>query len=211
MDTETRNRLVEEHLAEIRRLEAQPVSEESGRSWPPDGFYLLWHVVVGMALGLLGATVSLVANVVFAPLFGRRAFELIRVFLTFPMGERALTIDDGMVLSIGSFLYLATGAFVGIACHLVFVVFFKDATLGRRLVVATGMGLAVWITNFYLILSWLQPMLLGGNWIVAMVPWWVGAITHLAFTWTVAIGEGSSRFEQPEHLGVSRAPETRNA
>ena len=57
------------------------------------------------------------------------------------------------------------------------------------------MGLGLWVASFYLVLSWLQPMLLGGNWIVTMIPWWVGALTHLAFTWTLSMGETWGRFE----------------
>jgi hypothetical protein len=41
--------------------------------------------------------------------------------------------------------------------------------------------------NFYAILSWLQPLLFGGSWIVQEVPWWVGALTHLVFGWTMLL------------------------
>ena len=60
---------------------------------------------------------------------------------------------------------------------------------GKRFLLATAFGLVLWIVNFYLILSWLQPLLLGGNWIVTMVPFWVAALTHLAFAWTMLVGE----------------------
>lgn len=199
MDSENRERLIEQHLAEIRRLEAEAAAEESatesGKGWPPRGFYLLWHIVVGMALGCLGAAVSLMANVFGAPIFGRHPLELIRVYLTFPMGEQALTVEDGAILSIGCALYLATGALLGIGLHLIFRVYFADVTAGRRFMVASAIGLVLWVVNFYFILSWLQPLLLDGNWIVSMVPWWVGALTHLAFAWTVAAGEAWGRFE----------------
>jgi hypothetical protein len=51
--------------------------------------------------------------------------------------------------------------------------------------------------NFYLVLSWLQPLLLGGDWIVVMIPWWVGALTHLAFVWTIFLGENFAGRFQP--------------
>ena len=58
---------------------------------------------------------------------------------------------------------------------------------------ASGLAIAVWLVNFYGILSWLQPLLFGGNWIVERIPWWVAAATHLVFGWTmlVALSPGS--------------------
>ena len=194
MDSEQRNQLIEQHLEEIRRLQSEDAGGDE-EAWPPKGFYMLWHVVVGMALGCLGAAVSLVANVLGAPLFGRHPLELIRVYLTFPMGSRALTIEEGTVLSIGCALYLATGAILGVALHLAFRLVFPDVKQGRRFLIATVLGVVLWVFNFYLVLSWLQPLLLGGNWIVRMVPWWVGLLTHLAFTWTLAAGEMWGHFE----------------
>lgn len=195
MDPRHREDLIRGHQAAIRQLEAEAADESTPRTWPPDGYYLLWHVVVGMTLGGVGAVVSLLANVFGAPLFGERPMELIRVFLTFPMGARALEVEEGTVLMVGSVLYLLTGALFGIGIHLIFSIFFADANRGKRFLVATGLGLALWIVNFYLILSWLQPLLLGGDWIVRLIPIWVGALTHLAFAWTIAAAEGWGRFE----------------
>lgn len=194
MDAQTRQRLIQEHLNAIRELETQ-AAEDSRQTWPPSRFYLLWHIVVGMMLGAVGAAVSLLANVLGAPLFGRRSLELIRVYLTFPMGERALTIDEGMVLMIGCVLYLSTGAVLGILFHLVMTIYFADTANGKRFVIATVFGIALWVVSFYLILSWAQPLLLGGNWIVRMIPSWVGLLTHLAFVWTMTLGEIWGRFE----------------
>lgn len=191
MDAQTRKRLIDEHLDAIRELEAQATGEiaDESQSWPPDGFYMLWHVVVGLMLGGLGALVSLTANVFGAPLFGRRSLELIRVYLTFPMGAKALEVEEGMVLFVGCMLYLVTGALYGVFLHLVMTLYFNEASEQKKLVVATVIGLALWIVNFYLIISWLQPMLLGDNWIVRLIPWWVGALTHLAFAWSVLAAE----------------------
>ena len=195
MDQKTRKLLVEEHLDAIRKLESQPAEADTSSSWPPDQYYLLWHIVIGMMLGGVGAIVSLVANIAGAPLFGERPLQLIRVYLTFPMGERALTADQGMVLFTGCTLYILTGALYGVAFHLIMSAWFPDAPKGKRLLVGSLIGLGLWIVNFYLILSWLQPVLLGDNWIVRMVPIWVGALTHLAFAWTMLIGEFWGRFE----------------
>jgi hypothetical protein len=195
VDRQTRDRLVQEHRDAIRKLESQALEGQRADGWPPDGFYLLWHVVVGMMLGCLGAMVSLAANVVGAPLFGERPLQLIRVYLTFPMGERALEAEQGLVLFVGCALYLVTGALYGVVFHLLMTWYFADASRARRFVIGSLLGLALWIVNFYLVLSWLQPLLLGGNWIVGMVPFWVAGLTHLAFAWTMLLGELWGRFE----------------
>ena len=194
MDPETRRRLISEHLEAIRRLESAPATaEETG--WPPKGYYLLWHIVIGMTLGGVGALVSLGASMIGAPLFGEQPLRLIRVYLTFPMGEAALTAEAGSVLFIGCMLYLATGALFGVAFHLAMSLYLRDASRGRKFAAATAVGLGLWIFNYYLVLSWLQPMLLGGNWIVRMVPIGVAALTHLCFVWTMVAGEFWGRFE----------------
>lgn len=198
MDETHRNRLIREHLEAIRTLEAE-ASAPPERRWPPSGYYLLWHVVVGAVLGGLGALISLFGNIVGAPLFGRRPFELIRVYLTFPMGAGALDADEGVLLFVGSLLYLVTGALYGVLIHIVLTTYFAQAPPKKQFLVASGLGLALWIVNFYLILSWLQPMLLGGNWIVRLVPIWVGALTHLVFAWVVWAGQRWGKFEPRQH------------
>ena len=195
MDPKTRRKLVDEHLDAIRKLETRPVEGRSAQTWPPDHYYFLWHIVVGMMLGATGAMVSLLANAVGAPIFGQRALELIRVYLTFPMGEQALGAEAGFVLFVGCSLYLITGAIYGVAFHLVFSLFLAGAARGRQFLFATVVGVGLWVVNFYLLLSWLQPALLGDNWIVRLVPWWVGLLTHLAFVWTMVVGEAWGGFE----------------
>ena len=195
-----RERLIREHREAIGQLESETV-ESRNDDWPPQGFYLIWHLVVGITLGGLGALVSLAFNVIGAPLFGEPSMQLIRVYLTFPMGEQALVAEEGLVLSVGAGLYLATGAILGIAFHL-FLRNHRDGGRVRLFLIATALGLAVWIVNFYLILSWLQPALLGGRWIVDEIPFWVAALTHLAFAWTVCAGEIWGRVE-PTH-GANR-------
>jgi hypothetical protein len=195
-----RDKLIREHRDAIQQLESEAV-ESQADTWPPQGFYLIWHLVVGITLGGLGALVSLAFNVIGAPLFGEPSMQLIRVYLTFPMGERALVAGEGLVLSVGAGLYLATGAILGVVFHL-FLRNYRNGGRARLFVIATVLGLAVWVVNFYLILSWLQPALLGGRWIVDEIPFWVAALTHLAFAWTIWAGEAWGRVE-PSH-GVER-------
>ena len=191
---EESERRIREHLDAIRELQ-RSAEGAATPPWPPEGYYLLWHVLVGMMLGTIGAGASLLANVVGAPLFGKPPLELIRVYLTFPMGERALEAETGLVLTVGCLLYLVTGALYGIAFHLVMSTWLQRASRLVRLAAATAIGLGLWIVNFYFVLSWLQPMLLGGDWIVRLVPLWVAALTHVGFAWTMLAIEFWGRFD----------------
>ncbi len=193
MEQADRQRQIQEHLEAIRRLQTQAAPIQS--DWPPQGYYLLWHIVVGLLLGMIGAAVALALNAAGAPLVDKHPLELIRVYLTFPMGEAALTATSGEVLTIGCILYLMTGALYGVVFHLLMSLYVSEAGLVTRLLVATLIGLVIWAVNFYLILSWLQPMLLGGNWILQQIPFWVAGLTHLAFAWTMLLVESWGRFE----------------
>ena len=55
--------------------------------------------------------------------------------------------------------------------------------------IATALALVLWVVNFYLLLSWIQPLLFGGHWMVdpQFLPPWVAALTHLVFGWTMAV------------------------
>ena len=75
-------------------------------------------------LGAVAAMSSLLFNIVGALVFGKHPLELIRVYLTFPMGAQALdydAVDNGMILAIGCCLYLATGMLYGIVFQLVLI------------------------------------------------------------------------------------------
>lgn len=183
--------------AEIERLKARlsvleaEVGEEStpNADWQRRGYYLTYYATTGFFLGMIGALTSLLFNVVGAAAAGMNPLQLIKVYLTFGLGEKALdpSLDSGMALAIGCCLYIATGMLLGVPFHLILTRFAPDASLGKRLVIATVLGLAIWIINYYLLLSWLQPLLFGGNWIVNEIPPWVAAATHLVFGWTMAL------------------------
>ena len=65
-----------------------------------------------------------------------------------------------------------------------------------RLAIGTVLGLLMWAVNFYLLIAWLQPWLFGGNWIVELIPPWIGALTHVVFAWVVAALSPWGRFER---------------
>jgi hypothetical protein len=180
----------------VEQLEAElssAPSAEPDAAWPPKDFYTAYYAMVGGILGILGAAVSLAVNVVFAPLAGKSPLEIIKVYLTFPMGEKALSLgaqNDPLFIVFGICLYIATGMLIGVPIYLLMALFCgKNATLGARLLWGSILSLAVWAINFYGILSWLQPMLFGGNWVTdpAVLPPWVAAGTHLLFGWTLAV------------------------
>ncbi len=184
---EKANKLQELEQLRSRLEQLERELERKPEDWQPTGYYTAYYATTGFMLGTFGAMASLVFNIVGSLIFGKHPLELIRVYLTFPLGERALHMDDGLTLAIGVCLYILTGMLLGVFVHLFLTRFAAHASLAGRLLWATVLGLGIWIVNFYGLLSWIQPMLIGGNWIVQLIPPWVAALTHLVFTWTMAI------------------------
>jgi len=192
MDRDSKQRELLKLRAAVRELEvelgeAPPPQAGASAVWPPTQYYTAYHVLAGCVLGMIAAAASLLFNVVGSVLIGQHPLQLIRVFLTFPMAEKALHVEGALTLAIGCCLYLATGMVLGVPIHLVLTRWFGAASFGVRCLVATAIGLALWLVNFYGILSWLQPELFGGRWIVEQIPWWVGALTHVVFAWTILL------------------------
>lgn len=186
-------------LAELAALHERldVLEEELDRTPPPSGrfpgYYTAYYATTGFFLGMFGACTSLLFNVIGSLLFYREGgpehnpLRLIQVYLTFPLGARALEMQSGLALAVGCCLYIATGMILGMLFQLFLTRFVPNASFVRRLAVATLLSLALWVVNFYGILSWLQPLLFGGRWIVDLIPPWVAAATHLVFGWTMAL------------------------
>jgi hypothetical protein len=195
---------VQRELSDLRARVAE-LEEEATAAEPPSlewtrGYYLTYYATTGFFLGMLAAVASLVFNIVGALVVGLHPLQLIRVYLTFGMGGRALDLhlhggEGGLMLIIGCCLYIATGMLLGTLFQVVLSRFAGQAGLGQRMVLASALALTVWIVNYYLLLSWIQPLLFGGNWIVALIPWWVAALTHLVFGWTMALVYPLGTFE----------------
>lgn len=189
-DYEAKQKELNRLRAELSELEKE--LEKPSEVWDSSkGFYSDYHAASGLLLGMVGAVVSLLFNVVGSLAAQLPPLRIIQVYLTFPLGEQALSdnLDTGMALAIGCCLYLATGMVLGIPFQMIFSRFMPRGSLVQRLVLATVIGLLIWGINFYGILSWLQPLLFGGNWLVdpEILPPWVGAATHVVFAWTMAI------------------------
>lgn len=196
MNSENKKQELAELKARIQELEKEVPGEIVGgnSAWPPQEFYGAYYAMTGGIFGIFGAMVSLLVNVVAAPIAGKSSLELIKVYLTFPVGKRALELSaesNGLILAMGCCLYIATGMLIGIPIYYFLMkICGRDAPLLKRIVVASVLSLAVWVINFYGILSWLQPLLFdGNNWITdpTVMPAWVAAGTHLVFGWTLAV------------------------
>ena len=187
---EDQQRELETLRARVRELENAIGAAPEVPPWQATEYYTAYHATTGFLLGAVAAMSSLLFNVVGALIFEQHPLQLIRVYLTFPMGEQALhfdAVDNGLILAIGCCLYLATGMLYGMLFEIVLTRYLAQLSAPVRLAAVSALSLAVWIVNFYGILSWLQPMLFGGRWIVDQVPPWVAALTHLVFGWTMLL------------------------
>lgn len=180
-------------LTELRQRVAQLEREVEAPPghWQATEFYATYHATTGFFLGMFGAAASLLFNVVGSLLVKQHPLRIIQVYLTFPLGEKALTpeFDTGIALAVGCCLYLGTGMLLGIPIQMIVARFMPNASLVPRLVLVTVLGLLLWAFNFYVVLAWLQPLLFEGDWIVdpQYLPPWVAALTHLVFAWTMAL------------------------
>ncbi len=187
----------ETELVELKRrvadLETQIAEESVIEPFSPTGYYTAYYATTGFMLGIFGAMASLLFNVVGSVLTGRHPLELIRSYLTFPLGDRVFDLppeQNGLMLAIGCCLYLGTGMLLGIPVYLALTRWGAGKPFSAKLVIATLVSLAIWVINFYCILSWLQPTVIdmsAENLIINRVPWWVAAASHLVFGWTMAL------------------------
>ena len=199
---QSKKQALAELRSQVEQLEAEIRAEEgAGASpqWPPQGFYGAYYANSGFMLGGIAAVASLLLNILGAPLANKAPLELIRVYLTFPLGGRALELGaerGTLILLLGCCLYVATGVILGVPFFVALARLAGDGGLKKRMIVATVLSLLLWCVNFYLILSWLQPLLFDGNWITdpAVLPPWVAAGTHLLFGWTLALLYPLGRF-----------------
>jgi hypothetical protein len=186
--------------AKIAALESDLAGDQIPPDWTPKTFYSGYYVTVGFVLGGFAAMVSLIFNIIGSSIAGKHPLEIIRVYLTFPLGGRALplgnqnadsafVISDGTILALGCCLYIGTGMVLGSVFHSVIARFAENKALSVRLIWGSILGAIVWFVNYYLILSWLQPALFGGSWITDnnLLPWWVALATHLVFGWSMAV------------------------
>lgn len=188
----------QQELADLQRrvqqLEREVAVERTPPQWQAKGFYGAYYATTGFMLGMFGAAASLLFNIIGSLIIGQDPLELVRVYLTFPLGDRALELDSlgsGISLAVGCCLYLGTGMLLGIPFQLVLARMGANASFVAKFIVVTALAIAVWLVNYYGILSWLQPAVVPDmspeNLIVNRVPPWVAASTHLVFGWTMLL------------------------
>ncbi|HIF01137.1 MAG TPA: hypothetical protein EYG03_23550 [Planctomycetes bacterium] len=206
-DIEHKQRELAELKQQVAALESEVSNATEADQWNHDNFYGTYYGTVGFVYGGIAAMVSLLLNVIGATVAGKHSLEIIRVYMTFPLGKKAMAlssgegsrmvIDDGMILALGCCLYIGTGMVLGVLFHRVICRFALSKPLLTRLILGTVLAVAVWVVNFYGILAWLQPALFGGSWITdgSILPWWVALSTHLVFGWTMALMAPLGAFE----------------
>ena len=164
-------RRLERLQAEAAALEAEIEAGQSDHgAWKRTGYYLTYYATAGFFLGMVAALVSLMFNIIGASVAGKDPLQLIKVYLTFGLGGKALdpAFDNGLALAMGCVLYIATGMLLGIVFHVILTRYASRSSLPGRLAWATAIAAVVWLDNKEL-------------------PWWVALATHLVFGWTMAL------------------------
>lgn len=179
---------VKQQRQALEELE-QKLSKISGKPekpWYKSGFYTSYYVISGLILGALAAWVALGFNVIGAWIAFGDPFRLLRVYATFFGGPAILGgTQDGIAILLALILHSATGAVVGAPIHVVFSRFVVGLSLQKRILAGIALGLLMWVINFYGILSWLQPMVSGGRYIIDEIPIAVAILTHICFALTM--------------------------
>jgi hypothetical protein len=203
MNQEAKQRELDQLRVKVRELERELETPAAGAEpeWPPRGFYTAYHVLTGFVLGAFGAIASLLFNIIGSAIVDQNPLRLIQVYLTFPLGESALHMESGVTLAIGCCLYLLTGMVLGIPFQLILTRWFDGANVVIRFIVVTLIALTIWSVNFYVLIAWLQPLLIGGNWIIETIPPWVAISTHLIFGWTMLAVQPLGKFVAAQHWG----------
>jgi hypothetical protein len=185
-------REIEEHRAAIVRLEGQ-LGGPLPAAWPPAGFYLTFYVVSGMMIGTLGSLTSFLFHIVGSLIVGQDPLFFLRVYGTVFLGAEALTTDDLNFFMLVAIVHFSVGAVAGAVYHVLINMFVPDRPL-TQIGLGALYGLLMWIVNFYFVLTWLQPRLVGQPYVLELMPAWVAAATHLVYGLTLGVLQPLGRF-----------------
>jgi hypothetical protein len=192
MNREEALRAIEQHRAAIIDLEAQ-LQEPVTRGWPPVGFYLTFYIVAGATIGILGSVTSFAFNVVGSLLVKQDPLLFLRVYGTVFLGPKALTTDDLNFFMLVAVVHFSVGASAGAVFQVFISRFVPDRPL-LQIVLGGLYGVLMWVVNFYLIISWLQPGLVGEAYVLKLMPAWIALLTHLVYGLTLGILQPLGRF-----------------
>jgi hypothetical protein len=79
--------------------------------------------------------------------------------------------DDLSFFMLVAIVHFSVGACAGAVFQVLVNRFVPDRT-GLQVVLGAAYGLLMWIANFYLILWWLQPLLVGDMYVLKLMPAW---------------------------------------
>jgi len=164
---------------EVRRL-------VTNRSMIEPKWRTLYFATIGAFAGYLGSLVILGADIASAKLMGFAPFMYLRYYATLREGPNALLMTSRSFLLNAILMHLAVGSALG-AIFLLIVSGRDIQRFARYLAAGIGFGLCVWFINFYLLLSWIQPLVNGKSYILENIPWWVAALTHALYGITIAL------------------------
>jgi hypothetical protein len=185
-------REIERHRAALAALEVQ-LGDNVGVTWPPTGFYLTFYVVSGAIIGVLGSLTSFIFHVLGSLLVRQDPLLFLRVYGTVFLGAKALTTEDLNFFMLVAVVHFSVGACAGAVFHVLVNWLVPERPI-VHVVLGAVYGLLMWVVNFYVVLSWLQPMLVGQAFVLELMPIWVSALTHLIYGLTLGLLEPLGRF-----------------
>jgi hypothetical protein len=97
---EQKQRELQTLKAKVAALENELAADQIPPDWSPPSFYSGYYITVGFILGGFAAMASLLFNVIGSTVAGKHSLEIIRVYLTFPLGARALPLGNQSGLGI---------------------------------------------------------------------------------------------------------------
>ena len=184
---------IERHRAAISQLESQLGPTAAPRAWPPVGFYLTFYIVAGTTIGILGSLTSFAFHVIGSLLFQQDPLLFLRVYGTVFLGKAALTPDDLNFFMLVAVVHFSVGASAG-AVYQVLVSRFLPENWPLQIALGAAYGLLMWIVNFFFVIAWLQPRLVGEAYVLQQMPAWIAALTHVIYGLTLGLLQPLARF-----------------
>ncbi|MBI1814795.1 MAG: hypothetical protein HYR72_07445 [Deltaproteobacteria bacterium] len=185
-------REIEDHRVAIADLEAR-LTVPTGRTWPPTGFYLTFYLVAGTTLGIVGSVTSFAFHVIGSLMVNQDPLLFLRVYGTAFLGAKALTTEDLNFFMLVAVAHFSVGAAAG-AVFQVFISRYFPSSYLQQIALGALYGLLMWVVNFYFVLSWLQPRLVGEPYVLNLMPVWIAALTHLIYGLTLGVLQPLARF-----------------
>jgi hypothetical protein len=119
--------------------------------------------------------------------------RFLRVYGTVFLGANALTTDELDFFMLVAVVHFSVGAAGGAVFHVLVNRWVPDRPL-VQIGLGAAYGLLMWVVNFYGILVWLQPRLVGQAYVLDLMPAWVAALTHVIYGLTLGVLQPLGRF-----------------